>query len=343
MTEAVNGHKLNGRNKATLLLISLGPELSSAILKHLDSQEVEQLTADVMKVRNVPPKQREEVLAEFCHTATYQEQSSRGGMQFARRALEQAVGSQRAQDLITRLAEAEQPRPFRFLADLDPAQVATLLSSEHPQIVALFLSQTGTSTAAAVISHLPPRLQTEVALRIAKMERFSTDMLADLEAMLMTRLAPLLQPNGRKERQTPGGLDHLVSVLKNVDRGTERDIIEVLDEKEPPVAEEVKRRMFVFDNITTLDDRSLQRVLREVDFKDLGLALKNASEEVKERIHANMSTRAVEMLEEDIAAHGPVRLKHVEEAQGRIVNVIRRLEEAEEIIITRGGEDDIVT
>ncbi len=332
----------DGLRKSAMLLIALGPELSGQILRSFRDDDMERLTAEIVRTGQISAEQRDAILEEFYHTAMMQEYASQGGIAYAQEMLERAVGPQRAKELVQRLVESSRSVPFNFLRDVEAAQLVTFLRGEHPQTIALVLSFVSAEKAASIIARLPTTLQADVAVRIATMERTNSDALADLEHMVRDKLASVLQTKKKEVQQQTGGVDQLVKVLKEVDRGTEKTIIDSLESVEPRLADDIKKRMFVFENITMLDDRSIQRVLREVDFKDLSLAMKGSSEEVKQRIFANMSERAVTMLQEDMSVQGPVRLRHVEEAQSRIVNTIRRLEDAEEIIISRGGEDDII-
>jgi len=334
---------VTGQEKAALLLIALGPELSGLVLRNFKEDEVERLTSEVFRVGQISADQREQIFEDFYETAMLHEYASAGGVQYAQEMLDKAVGPVKANELIRRLVESNQSVPFGFMKELESPQLVTFLRNEHPQTIALLLSFVGSDKAAMVIASLPPALQAEVAVRIATMDRTSTETLSDIEHILREKLASLIQPKKKREQaQQAGGLDQLVRMLKEVDRGTERTIIDTLESIEPRLADEIKKKMFVFENITMLDDRSIQRVLREVDFKDLSMAMRGSSEDVRQKIFANMSERAVEMLREDISSSGPVRLRNVEEAQSRIVNTIRRLEDAEEIIIARGGDDDVL-
>ena len=334
--------ELTGQQKAALLLIALGPELSGLVLRNFKEDEIERITAEVFRIGQITPEQREKIFEEFYDTAMLQQYASSGGVAYAQEMLEKALGAAKARDLVNRLVATNQAAPFGFLRDLEPPQLVTFLRNEHPQTIALVLSYVGSDRAAAVIAGLTPAMQAEVAVRIATMDRTGGDVLSDVEQIMREKLASVIQPKRNQQAQQSGGLDQLVKMLKEVDRGTEKTIIDSLESIEPRLADDIKKKMFVFDNITMLDDRSIQRVLREVDFKDLSMAMRGSSEDVRQRIFANMSERAVQMLQEDISSSGPVRLRNVEEAQSRIVNTIRRLEDAEEILIARGGEDDVL-
>lgn len=262
-----------------------------------------------------------------------------GGVEYARDILSRALGSQKAVEFMERVRLRTQGAPFDFLDGADPAQLANALKNEHPQIIALIVSHLKATKAAAVISNLDEQRQGEVANRVAVMDRVLPDVIKTVEAGMKGKLSSLIT----QDYATSGGVSSLVSILHQVDRGTEKVIMDALDEKHPQLAEEVRQKMFVFENIITLDDRAIQRILREVNNKDLILALKGASEEVRQLIFRNLSKRAAEVLKEDLSMSGPVRLRNVEEAQQRIVNVIRQLEAAEQIVISRGGEDEIIS
>lgn len=330
---------LNGRQKAAALLITLGRESASQILKHFEDDEIEQLTYEITQMGRVPGGVKEAVLEECYNMSFVSEGVALGGLDYARDMLAGALGGQKAQEFIERVRVRAQGAPFDFLNDADPAQLANSLKHEHPQTIALIVSHLKASMAANVIANLEENLQGEVASRVAIMDRVSPDVISEVEAGMKTKLSSLLT----QDYATSGGVASLVSILHQVDRGTEKVIMDALDETQPAVAEEVRQKMFVFENIITLDDRAIQRILRDVDNKDLLLALKGASDEVRNLIFRNLSKRAVELLKEDLAIMGPVRLRNVEEAQQRIVNVIRQLEAAEEIVVSRGGEDEIIS
>jgi flagellar motor switch protein FliG len=257
-----------------------------------------------------------------------------GGVDYARELLAKALGPERAMALLERVVTMHPPAPFEFLRKSDPRQMAMFLQNEHPQTIALILSHLPPVQAAAVLTNLGEDLQAEVARRIAKMDRTPPEIINRVEEIMRRRLSSLITQDTR----SVGGTSHLVAILSTVDRSTEKHILERLTETDPELAEEVRKLMFTFDDLILLDDRSLQRVLREVDMRDLAMALKAARDDLKERIFSNMSARAAELLREEISYLGPVRIRAVEEAQQRIVSIVRRLEEAEEIVIARGEE-----
>jgi len=329
---------LSGTQKAAALLITLGPESASAILKHFDDAEIEQLTYEIAQMGRVPGGVKEKIIEECYHMSFVAEGIDSGGLDYAKDMLSRAVGSQKAREYIDRIKMRTEGSSFDFLDEADPSQLANSLKHEHPQTIALILSHLNANKAASVIVSLDEHLQGDVASRIAIMDRVSPDVIKEVEAGVKSKLSTLLT----QDYSTAGGGQSLVSILHQVNRNTEKLIMDTLDENQPQLAEEVRQKMFVFENIVTLDDRAIQRILRDVDNKDLILALKGASEEVQSLIFRNLSKRAADLLKEDLAISGPVRLRNVEAAQQSIVNVIRRLEAAEEIVISRGGDDDII-
>lgn len=329
---------LTGKQKAAILLITLGPEVSAKVFKHLKDEEIEDLTLEIANLRKVPQELKERVLDEFRDLFMAQEYISQGGIEYAREILDRALGPHRAGDIISRLTASLQIRPFDFARRTDPAQLLNFIQNEHPQTIALIMAYLNPEQAGIILSALPPAKQVDVARRLATMDRTPPEVLSEVETLLERKISSFMT----SEFTTAGGVESTVEVLNRTDRATERTILEALTDQDPELAEEIKRRMFVFEDITLLDDRSIQQVLREVESKDLALALKTASEEVGNRIYKNMSKRASEMLREDIKFMGPVRLRDVEDAQQRIVNVVRKLEEAGEIVVARGGGDEIV-
>ncbi|MTV47794.1 flagellar motor switch protein FliG [Heliobacillus mobilis] len=329
---------LSGKQKAAILLISLGPEKSAKIFKHLKEEEIEQMTLEIANIRKVLPENRDIVFDEFHQLFMAQEYINSGGIDYAKEVLEKALGPQKAVEIINRLTQSLQVRPFEFIRRTDPGQLLNFIQSEHSQTIALILAYLNADQASIIMSALPPERQAEIARRIALMDRTSPEVIREVEMVLERKLSSLVS----QEHTSAGGLDTVVDMLNRVDRGTEKSIMEALEIQDPELAEEIKKRMFVFEDIIMLDDRSIQQVLREVDTKDLALALKGSSEEVVQKIFKNVSKRAGEMLREDMEFMGPVRLRDVEEAQQRIVNVIRKLEEAGEIVIARGGGDELI-
>lgn len=331
-------NEMTNKQKAAILLIALGPESSSQIFKYLREEEIDKLTLEIANQRKVPQEQKDKILTEFHQMLMAKDYISSGGLDYAREILEKALGTEKAVSIINRLTSSLQIRPFDFARKTDPAQLLNFIQNEHPQTIALIMSYLQPEQSGVILSSLPPDRQVDVAKRIATMDRTSPDVLKDVERILERKLSSLVT----QDFTTAGGVDAIVEVLNRVDRTTERTIIENLEIHDPELAEEIKRRMFVFEDIVLLDDRSLQLVLREIESKDLALSLKASSSEVGEKIYKNMSKRAADMLREEIEYMGPVRIRDVEEAQQKIVNVIRRLEESGEIIVARGKGDEII-
>lgn len=330
--------ELKGREKAAVLLVTLGGEAVGGVYKHIDDATIELLTLEIANMRRLNQDTKLEVLKEAQELIMAREFMTQGGVEYARKLLEQALGSDRAQDILRRITASLQVRPFDFIRHTDPQQLLSFIQNEHPQTVSLILSYLSSEQAALIISGLPPTIQWDVARRIARMDRITPDVLRDVERVLERKLSTVMG----QDFTIAGGVDSVVNIINLVDRGTERNIIEAMEEQDPELAEEIKKRLFMFDDIIALDDRSLQRVLREIDLKDLGLALKGASEELRVKFFRNMSKRAADMLKEDMDYMGPVKVRMVEEAQQKIVNTVRALEEAGEIVIARGGEEELL-
>ena len=330
--------ELTGREKAAMLLITLGPELSAQIFRHLKDDEIEQLTLEIANIRTVSPGEKERVLQEFYQICLAQQYITEGGIGYAKDILEKALGSERTMDIINKLTVSLQVRPFDFVRKADPTQVLNFIQSEHPQTIALILSYLKPAQAAGVLSALSQDKQADVARRIAQMDRTSPEVIKEVERVLEKKLSSLVT----EDYTAAGGIQAIVDVLNSVDRGTERYIMDTLEIEDTDLAEEIRKRMFVFEDILQLDNRAVQRFMREIDNSQLAIALKGSSEEVQNLIFANMSKRLSEQIREDLEFMGPVRLKDVEEAQQKIVNVIRKLEDAGEIIISRGGGDELI-
>ncbi len=329
---------MTGRQKAAILLITLGPEVSAQIFKHLRDEEIEQLTLEIANVRKVDAVEKESVMSEFHQICLAQEYISQGGIGYAKEILEKALGSQKAVDIINRLTATLQVRPFDFARKAEASQIFNFIQNENAQTIALVLSYLQTEQASTILSSLPPEKQAEVARRVALMDSTSPEVISQVERVLEQKLSSTVT----QDYTSAGGIESVVKILNGVDRGTERTILDSLEIQDPELAEEIKKRMFVFEDIVNIDNRSIQRIIRDIDNADLQLALKVASEEVREAIFRNMSKRMADTFKEEMEFMGPVRLRDVEEAQTRIVSTIRRLEESGEIIIARGGGDDIV-
>ena len=319
---------MDGVEKAAILLIALGPEKSAQIFKHLKEEEIEQLTLEIANTSSVSPQTKEQVLNEFYEVCLAQQYIAEGGITYAKELLEKALGEDKARDVIGKLTASLQVRPFEFIRKTDSTQLLNFIQDEHPQTIALILSYLPAAQASSVVSALPPEKQADVAKRIAMMDRTSPDVIKQVEKVLERKLASLVNQD--------------YTILNSVDRGTEKHIMETLEVEEPELADEIRKKMFVFEDILSLDNRAIQRVLRDVDNHDLALALKGATEEVQNVILNNLSTRLASMIKEDMEYMGPVRMKDVEDAQQKIVNIIRKLEDSAEIVISRGGGDEII-
>jgi len=330
--------RVTGIQKAAILLISLGPEKSATIFKHLKEDEIEELTLEIAKTRSVTPQVKDAIINEFYEVCLAQQYIAEGGINYARELLEKALGPEKAIDVIGRLTASIQVKPFEFMRKTDASQLLSFIQDEHPQTIALILSYLGPSQSSMVLAALSPDRQADVARRIATMDRTSPDVVKEVEKILESKLANLVN----QDYTIIGGVDHVVEILNSVDRGTEKHIMETLEIEDPELAEEIRKKMFVFEDILLLDDRAIQRVLRDVDNNDLAVAMKGSNEEVQNAIFNNMSKRLAVMIKEDMEFMGPVRMKDVEEAQQKIVNIIRKLEDAGEIVISRGGGDEII-
>ena len=335
---ASNKSDISGLQKAAILLIALGPDKSANVFKYLKEDEIEQLTLEIANTRSVSPATKDAVLDEFYEVCLAQQYIAEGGITYAKNLLEKALGEERARDVIGKLTASLQVRPFEFVRKTDASQLLNFIQDEHPQTIALILSYLSSNQSSAIISALSPDKQTDVAKRIAQMDRTSPDVIKEVEKVLEQKLASLVN----QDYTIVGGVDSIVDILNTVDRGTEKHIMESLEIEDPELADEIRKKMFVFEDILSLDDRSVQRVLREVDNNELAVALKGSNEEVQNLIFNNLSKRLATMIKEDMEFMGPVRMKDVEEAQQKIVNIIRKLEESAEIIISRGGGDEIV-
>lgn len=329
---------ISGVQKAAILLIALGPEKSSMIFKHLKEDEIEELTLEIANTRSITPQIKDDVINEFYEICLAQQYIAEGGIGYAKELLEKALGAEKAMDVIGKLTASLQVKPFEFVRKADASQILNFIQDEHPQTIALILSYLAPSQSSMILSALPPDRQADVAKRIATMDRTSPDVIKEVERVLETQLSSLVN----QDYTTIGGVDAVVEILNTVDRGTEKHIMETLEIEDPELADEIRRKMFVFEDILLLDDRAIQRVLRDVENSDLAIALKGSNEQVQNAIFNNLSKRLAAMIQEDMEFMGPVRMKDVEEAQQKIVNIIRKLEDSAEIIISRGGGDEIV-
>ena len=330
---------LTGREKAAILLITLGPEKSAQVFKHLKEDEIEALTLEIASISAVMPETREDVLDEFYQICLAQQYITEGGITYAKQILEKALGEAKAYEVISKLTVSLQVRPFDFVRKADITQILNFIQNEHPQTIALILAYIRPKQAAEVLSELSPDKQAEVARRIAQMDRTSPDVIKEVEKVLEKKLSAMLT----EDFTTVGGVDSVVEILNSVDRTTEKHIMETLDIEDSSLAEEIKKKMFVFEDILTLDNRAIQLLLRQdIDNRELAIALKGSSPELQNLIFSNQSARLAAMIKEDMDYMGPVRRTDVEDAQQKIVNIVRRLQDMGEIILSRSGGDDVI-
>ncbi len=338
MTVTTTG--LSGLRKAAVLLVQLGSEDSAHVLRSLRPSEVEALTSEIARLDGADLHTQDVVLGEFASMVSAQEFYVQGGLELAEEMLIKTLGPERAKEVLARLSSSLSQTPFEFLRRVDARLLLTYLQDEHPQTISLVLAHMSAEQAAVVLSGLPEQMQADVAHRLAVMDRTSPEIVKQVEGHLERRLANLVQSS---DFSTVGGLGPLVGIINSSERATERLILEGLELRDPELAEEVRAHMFMFEDIVNLDDRAVQSVLRQADTKQLALALKGVSTEVRDKITRNMSERAGASLVEEIEVMGPVRLKQVEEAQAIIIRLIRTLEESGDIIVSRGGgSDDLV-
>lgn len=331
--------RTTGRRKAAILVTTFAASKTSEVLKNLSDEELEALTLEIASLGQVGPSERDAVLIECRKTMAAQEFVTRGDFDSARDLLEEALGTEKALDILTRLQGSLQEIPFEFIKEADPAQICTFIQNEHPQTIALILAHLESDTAATILSSLPESMRAEVVIRIATMDRTAPEVVKEVERTLERKLASMFTEGFT----FAGGVKDIAEVLNHVDRSTEKSIFTDLEERDPELVDEIKKLMFVFDDIVFVNDAGIQKALRDIDNRDLSLALKMADDEVKAKVFQNLSTRARDSIEEDMEFMGPVRVAQVEEAQQKIVAVLRRLEEADELIIMgRGGEEQVI-
>ncbi len=331
--------EMKGRRKAAVLLVALGPERAAAVFKHLRDEEIESLSLEMAGLHRVDPRTTEAVFEEIAATVEAYDSLLSGGVDYAREVLERALGPERALEIIGRLSSVIEMRPFEFLRRTPAEQLVTFLRNESPQTVALVVANLHTTLASQVLANLPTVEQAEIAVRIARMGETSPDVVKQVESVMKKKLDSVVQ---QEYVRAAGGIKSLAEILNHTDRSTERNVLDSLTEADEELAAEVRRLLFVFEDIVKLDDRSIQLVLREADQKDLALALRGVNDDVKERILSNMSERGATMLVEEMAYQPPQRKRVVEEAQGRIVAIVRKLEEAGALVLSRGEEDAVV-
>ncbi|MEW6709977.1 MAG: flagellar motor switch protein FliG [Candidatus Riflebacteria bacterium] len=329
---------ISGRAKAAILLIFLGPETSGVVLQSLSDAEIETLTIEIAKHRKISTEEKLAVLFEFEQLMMARKFYAEGGLEYAKHLLEKTIGPGKALEILARMGTSLQVQPFEAARTADPTQLATLIQNEHPQTVALILAYLQPEKSAVILQSMTPDTQVEIAKRLALMDRTSPEITREVENYLEERLSSIIG----QDFTSVGGIDSLIGVLNAVERATEKNIIETMEVQEPSLADEVKKRLFVFEDVVLIDDRSLQRLMKEVDMKDLSISLKGVTDEVKEKFYKNMSKRAAEMLKEEMAYMGPVRIRDVDQAQQRIVAIVKKLEARGEIVIARPGEEELI-
>jgi len=333
---ARTAERLPGRRKAAVLMAALGSERAAAIMQHLREEEIESLSLEMAKLTPVGEETTESIFSELASVTSAGGGAGGGGIDFARDVLEQALGPERAAQLLGRLSTVMEKRPFEFLRRTPPEQIAGFLRSESPQTMALVVANLHSTLAAQVLASLPERMQPDIALRIARMGETSPKTIQQVEDVIRQKLVSVVQ----QEYSAAGGSKALAEILGHADRPTERNVLDTLAATDQELAEEVRRMLFVFEDIVKLEERAIQQVLREADQKDLVLALRGAPDDVKEVFLANMSERGAAMLKEEMEIQQPQRKRDVDEAQGRIVAVVRKLEEAGTIVVARDGEEE---
>ncbi|MFC1512311.1 flagellar motor switch protein FliG [Candidatus Latescibacterota bacterium] len=329
-----NPRELTNRQKAAIILIAMGKEISAQVMRHLSESEIEQLSMEIALVQNIDSKTEMAVLQEFFSMLKASEYISEGGMGFAQEVLEASLGKSRADSIVRKVQETINPTGFSLLKDVDPIHLLEFIRNEHPQTIALILSQLNPAQAAGVLGQLPEDVQTDVAMRVATMEKITPEVIHEVESVLDVHLKEVISGS----LSASGGIKAVASILNLVDRSTEKSILTNMEMENPELTSNIKNLMFVFEDILILDDKSIQLILKEVDTKELAIALKAASDEFEEKIFKNVSERVATMIKEEMDYAGPMRLSVVEEAQQRIVEIVRRLEEEQQIIIVRGGE-----
>jgi len=329
---------LTGKQKAAIFLVTMGSEVASEIFKYLKEDEIETLTFEIARLETVDSELKDIILKEFQELMMAQDFITTAGVDYARELLEKSLGSQKAVDVINRLTTSIQVRPFDFIRRTDPTYLLNFIQQEHPQTIALILAYLEPQKAGVILGSLAPEIRSDVARRIATMDRTSPEILREVERVLEKKLSSL----SSEDYTAAGGVEGIVEIINLVDRSTEKSIVESLEETDPELAEEIKKRMFVFEDIVILDDKAIQRIMRDVDQAELSKALKAVDAEVQEKIYKNMSKRAAASLKEDMDFLGPLRMKDVEEAQQKVVSIIRKLEESGEIVVGRGEEDVLI-
>ncbi|WP_228350564.1 flagellar motor switch protein FliG [Rhodocaloribacter litoris] len=326
--------EVSGARKAAILLVAVGTEVASEVLRTLHDSEVERISIEIAKLRNVSSELVESVLLEYRDMAMAHDYITQGGISFARRALENALGPRRAEEIIMKIEAAMQVSAFHLLQTVETSQLSNFLQNEHPQTAALILAHLNPRKAADIISNLNQELQNEIMFRLATMGKTSPELLRDIEEVIRDQIGSVIGT----ELSATGGVEKVAEILNNTSRTSERSIMEGIRERDPELATNIKSLMFVFDDLVNINDRDLQRLLVEVDQKDLVLALKGSSPDLQEKLLRNVSERAAAMIKEELELMGQVRVRDVEEAQRRILEVAHALEEQEEIALTRTND-----
>ena len=333
----LNLSNMNATQKVAALLIVLGPKAATEILKNIPDEDlIEQITLDIANLNKVPMETLDQILEEFYSIFQASGFISRGGIDYAKILLEEAYGPDKANDILDKLVTILNSTPFQFFNDADAQQLATSFQNENPQLIALILAYLKPEKSAAVLNFLPPEVQTAVAFKIAEMESTNPEIIADIEKIVENKFSSVVIQDFSKA----GGVESLATILNRVDRTTEKKIMESIEARDKDLVEQIKDLMFVFEDIVKLEDRAIQRILREVDNKDLAMSLKGSNQEVKDKIFKNMSERARTMLTDDMEYMGPVRAKDVQECQSKIVGIIRMLESSGESVVLRSGVED---
>lgn len=333
--------QVGGRRKAAILLAAIGPENASRVMRELSEEEIDQVTLDLSGMGTVDADTKSFVLDEFYQMAVARRFVTQGGIGLAKEMLEKSFGAERAFEILNRLQTSLQEVPFQFLKKADPSQISSFIQEEHPQTIALIIAHLPPQTGALILSALPQDVQTDVIMRIATMDRTAPEIVREVERVLERKLSSVFSQGFT----FAGGVKDVAEILNRVERATEKTIMSDLEERDPELADEISRLMFTFEDLIYVDDAGIQKALREIESKDLALALKAATEDLANKVYKNMSERAREMIKEEIEFMGPVRLKNVEEAQQKIVSVVRRLEETGELIVSGrggGGGDEIL-
>lgn len=331
-------NNLSAKEKAAILMISLGEDYAAELYKYLSEEEISQLTLTITTIRRVEPEVREKVIEEFYEMCLAQKYITEGGIDYARGILDRAIGKEKAEELIAKLSSSLQVRPFDFIRRADSSQILNVISNEHPQTIALVLSYMEPKQSAEVLAELPARQQADIVKRIANMGSTSPEFVKETERILERKITSM----GFMDQIAVGGIDSIVGIINSLDRSSEKRILESLELHDSELADEIRNRLFVFEDIAKLSNPAIQRLLKEISNTDLAIALKMATEEVSKAIFSNISKRLQDMIKDDMEVMGPVRVRDVEEAQQRIVNVVRALDERGEIVISRGEGDDMI-